>query len=323
MMQISTIYGEISTPDWEDDLIVRTLRTLGEWSYTEQLLAAQLVRRGDALWDGGAFVGTFGIGVTQIAAAQGRAPQSLLAIEPGAELRAPLLANLGRVRACKASLEPVAIGPANGRLRALAADQASENHGGIAYAEDDGAGEDAGAVPSAALWQVRQRHGAYDVLKIDLEGGENRALRDEFDYLAAAHPVIWAECNEALESIALLEAMVSAGYEPLYLAFPAFRKDNFRGTTDIPYPMAHEAVLLAAPPERLAAFRPGAVGAEVICRPVKTSWDLRQALWATPRWARPEWEDLSRAELVALLGRVTRGEDLRLFLNDRLEGSEG
>ena len=148
---------------------------------------------------------------------------------------------------------------------------------------------------------------------------EVEALKGDFDYIRARKPVIWAECNEALSSLLLLEALVAAGYAPHYLAFPAFRRANFRGLTDLPYPMAYEAALLAAPPDRLAQLDVSGLGEEVIVKPVTTSWDLRQALWTTPRWAEPAWVNAPRLELIAMLGRMSRGEDLRAFLNDAPE----
>ena len=60
MRHTHTIYGKMAVPDWPDDLIVRSLDSLGEWAYLEQQILAQLVRTDDVLWDGGAFLGTFG-----------------------------------------------------------------------------------------------------------------------------------------------------------------------------------------------------------------------------------------------------------------------
>lgn len=318
MQKHQTIYGEIDSPDWPDDLIVRSLAAQGEWSYIEQILAARLVRQGDAIWDGGAFLGTFGLGVAQIAAAGGRMPSSLLAIEPGLDLGPCVETNLARNAPCPARLASFAIGPASGHLLEVSLDHADQNHGALAYAVAAGDTTQP-TIESRALWELRNDHGDYDFLKLDIEGMEIDAIRGDFDYLKDRRPVIWAECNEAPSSVLLLEAMVALGYEPVYLAFPAFRRDNHGGNPDLPFEMAYEAVLLAASPDRLAGFD-ARVGAEVtIMRPVRSSWDLRQALWATPRWANPEWVAMSRPELIALMGRLSRGEDLGRFLNDRLD----
>ncbi|MCU0906648.1 MAG: FkbM family methyltransferase [Rhodobacteraceae bacterium] len=316
MPELDTIYGRIAAPDWPDDIILRSLAELGEWSFVEQQILARLVRAGDVLWDGGAFLGTFGIGVAQIAAAAGTPLSRLVAIEPGADLRPFVTANLDRNAPCDSLLIPSALGATEGRLLPMATE--AGNHGALAYGTVGAETTADAGVDCQPLWQLRARHGDYTVLKLDVEGMEIEALKGDFDHIRDHKPVIWAECNESLSSLLLLEGMVAAGYAPRYIAFPAFRRANFRAEARLPYLMAYEAALLAAPPDRMALLDVSDLGEEIIVRPVTSAWDLRQALWATPRWADPAWANASRAELVALLGRMSRGEDLGRFLNDAL-----
>lgn len=311
MQTYDTIYGQITAPDWSDDLIVRSLSVLGEWSYLEQQILARLVRKGDVLWDGGAFLGTFGIGVAQIAGRSGQSLARLVAIEPGAELRPFLANNLQRNATCDHMLVACAVGSAAGRL--VPADVLAGNHGALAYHTTDKADEETPVVECLPMWHLRERYGDYDILKLDVEGMEVEALKGDFEFIRDRKPLIWAECNEAMSSLLLLEALVAAGYAPHYLAFPAFRQANFHAQIDLPYPMAYEAALLAAPPDRLAQLDVSGLGEEIIVKSVTTSWDLRQALWATPRWAQPAWTTASRAELIALLGHLTRGDSLGAF----------
>jgi FkbM family methyltransferase len=314
MQEHDTIYGRITTPDWPDDIIVRSLSSLGEWSYLEQQILARLVREGDVLWDGGAFLGTFGIGVAQIAERTGQPLARLVAVEPGAELRPFLADNLQRNVTCDQVLVACALGAVAGRL--MPSHVIGTNHGALAYHAADQTEEDTAGVECLPLWHLRAQYGGYDILKLDVEGMEVEALKGDFENIRDHKPVIWAECNEALSSILLLEALVAAGYAPRYVAFPAFRRANFHGRTDLAHPMAYEAALLAAPTDRLAQLDVTDLGEEIIVKPVTTSWDLRQALWATPRWADPAWTTASRAELIALLGRLSRSEALGAFLND-------
>lgn len=319
MQEFHTIYGQIAAPDCPDDLILRSLSSLGEWSYVEQQILARLVHTGDVLWDGGAFIGTFGIGVLQIATQAGRQPAQLIAIEPGADVRPSLAENLRRNVTCAHELLPFAIAASAGRLiPALPADRISDNRGALAYHAPDAGDRAYGSdsVESFTLAQMRALHGDYDILKLDLEGMELDALKGDFVHIAARKPVIWAECNEALTSLALLEGLVAAGYAPQYVAFPVFRRRNFRGLIDLPYPMAYEAALLAAPPDRLEQLDVTGLGEDIIVKPVVSSWDLRQALWSTPRWAEAAWTTASRPELIALLGRMSRSESLAAFLDD-------
>jgi len=354
--QFKTKYGFIQTPDWQDDLIVTSLAKHGEWAFVEHHLFATLIRKGDRVWDGGAFLGTFGIGAAQIAAEHGQKPAFLLAIEPGAEINICLQANLQWNSPCPWDLASCAISLNEGILQAVT--EAEANHGSRAYHQitdtthDDAThdsevsgfakldgdapvakgpasntmdqaphsdAEGSGApvqVEGFPLWRLRALHGDYECMKLDIEGMEFEALKSDFDYIRDKKPVIWAECNESPASLKVLEAMLALGYYPVYVAFPAFRSDNFNRNPDQIYPMAYEAALVAAPPDRLADFDPvaAAPGYEIIVHHVQNEWDLRKALWATPRWAMADWAKMKRSELIAIMGRQARGETLDRFL---------
>lgn len=310
-MTMPSIYGEIDTPEWTEDLICRSLREYGEWAYVEHSLFAMLIAEGDRVWDGGAFLGTFGLGAAQTSAAAGRPPSFLLAIEPSSDLAGHLAGNLTRNAPCRAAVETCAVGAKEGRLRAKS--QANGNHGATAFVQETSSGEGA-PVACQPLSQLRRQHGDYDCLKLDIEGMELDALRGDFQYIKTHRPVMWVECNENAESLEVLGALKALDYDLLYVAFPAMRKDNFRGNPNMIYPMAYEAALVAAPPERLALLNLDAWQGTVIVRPVRTHGDLRQAMWATPRWSMPEWVEMSNPELIALLGRERRGERKKDFL---------
>jgi FkbM family methyltransferase len=284
----------------------------GEWAFAEQLLISRLILADDVVWDVGAFLGTFGIGVTRLSET---APAKLVAVEPSAALYPHLLANLERNAPCPFQIAPFAAGATSGRLRPCSG-TGEGNAGAIAYEAATDGTEAEGDVICKSLQDLRAEYGDYDVLKLDIEGMENDAIRGDIDYILNHRPVIWAECNESLSSILLLEALIWLKYEPVYVAFPAFRRQNFNGSTEAIYPMAYEAVLLAAPPKRLTSFHAEVPGEDIIVRPVKTSFDLRRALWNTPRWSMPEWAELSKPELVARLGRNQRQEELVAFLAD-------
>lgn len=309
MTTIPTAYGNLSVPDWDSDLIVRMLRTNGEWAFAEQLLLAPLIRPQDRVWDVGAFLGTYGIGLAQLAP---HPPARLLAVEPGDNLFPHLLANLQKNAPCPFDIARCAVGEKTGRLRIKGRSQ-DDNAGALAF-EPDAQGD--GTIPCKSLPDLRAEHGGYDVLKLDVEGMENDVLRGDIAFIKKHQPVIWAECNETTSSIALLEALVWLGYEPLYVGFPYSRYGNFHHATEKPFPMAYEAALLAAPKDRMAAFTGKVAGEDIIIQPVRTSYDLRRAMWSTPRWSLDEWEQLSKPQLVALLGHQLRNEDLLHFLNN-------
>lgn len=300
-----TLYGPLSAPDRQDDLIIRALQTLGEWGAVEVALVAAMMKPDEVLYDVGAFLGTFGLGIAR------QVPlRHLVAVEPNPLLVPHLTENLTRNLACRFEVVSTAVGLQNGVL-GVAGDDTSNlgAHHFTATVEPD-----APVVESRSLRSLRDTHGDYSVLKLDVEGLEYDVLRSDYKYLTTVKPLLWVECNEDARSFDILQAMKSIGYEPLYVAFPAFRTANFRNSSDLIYPMAYEAALLGAPRERLSRLPSSVDGEIILARPVANRFELRRALFDTPRWSRAEWLSMNRAELIARLGRLQRGETLDKFL---------
>lgn len=307
---LDTLYGALRIPDWPDDLIVRSLRQLGEWCAAESNLAAVLLEPGETLWDGGAFLGTFALGV-----AARSAPARVVAIEANPAVRAALAHNLALLP-FPSELVAQGLGARPGWL--VPADEDPLNHGATAYRHTENAPGSGPAIRCRSLSELRKTFGDYDFLKLDLEGMELETLRGDLAFLQQRKPVIWTECNERPESLHLLSALKWLKYEVLYVAFPAFRKVNYHRCADLIFPMAYEAALVAAPADRLLRLADQAsdlvLGEDILHRPVATAYDLRRALWDTPRWAQAAWVGLSRAELIARLGRISKGQGLKDFL---------
>lgn len=306
MPQLNSLYGLLDVPDWESDLIIKSLQMYGEWGAAEVDLLAPLVTSGETVWDIGAFLGTFSLGLARLVA-----PGKVLAIEANASLRDSLEANLLRNLPCPATVLNIGIGETDGWIAPRTQEEA-DNHGARAYARAPVETEQ--TIVSKSLRSLRAVEGDYDVLKIDIEGMEHEAMRGDYAYLKARQPIIWAECNEDPGSLQLLGLFKSLGYDPVYLAFPAFPMANFRNASNLSLPMAYEAALLAAPPDRLERLTGTIAGEDIICRPVNTGFELRKALYDTPRWCTPDWASMNRAELIARLGRQKLGMTLGNFL---------
>lgn len=306
-----SLYGELTIPDWPDDLILRSLRDLGEWAEVESQLLARLLPNAPRFWDVGAFLGTVSLGVARHCNLT-----SVLAIEANPALGGCLQSNLARNFAGPSKVVTAGVGPDEGWLSPVAQPELSVNHGAQSYSFSVTRPAEVGpaAIPCKSLRQLRALHGDYDAIKLDVEEMESAVLLADQAYIRAHQPVIWAECNEALSSLDLFGALKWLGYAPLYVAFPVFRKANFRGRSELIYPMAYEAALVGAPVALVEAFDPRIVGEDIICRPVNTGFDLRRALFDTPRWCTPAWAAMNRAELIAELGRVKTGTQLSRFL---------
>lgn len=308
---IETAYGPLSVPDWPDDLIVKALRLQGEWALSEQIVFSSLLRDTDVMLDVGGFLGTFGLGATQRAKVP---PARLITLEPNPAIYEHLKANLEQNAPCPIDIVPFAIARNGGTLE-VDAGSGDRNAGGLSYHEvEDEAAVTSQTVKAISLQELRAEFGPYEVAKLDVEGMETEAILGDMDFIRETKPVIWAECNESQGSIELLEALSWLGYEPIYVAFPAARMKNFKGSDEPFLPMAYEAALLAAPPDRLEHFVAEVEGEDIISTPVTTSFELRKALWSTPRWSEESWARMNRAELIALLGRRQIGSTLDDFL---------
>jgi FkbM family methyltransferase len=311
--RLKTLYGEMCTPEWPDDLIIRSLKQLGEWAAAEPILASYLIEPGETLWDAGAFLGTFALGL-----AKETRPGRVHAVEANSELEPFLTANLENLP-CTTTVSICGLGRKTGWLSV--ADENLKNHGATAYTYQPTKPEgDTWACPCQTLAQMRRAQGDYDMIKLDLEGMELDALTGDTKYLKERAPIIWAECNESQDSLKLFSALKWLGYDVLYVAFPAFRTANFNASADLIYPMAYEAALVAAPKARLDALVSAAPqlvpGEDILCRHVETAYELRRAMFDTPRWANAEWIALSRAELIARLGRRDQKTVISNFLSE-------
>lgn len=310
-MQLDTLYGPLDVPEWPEDLILDALRRTGEWAATEAAIFAQVIPNDTMLWDCGAFVGSFSLGVAKL-----RRLSGVLAVEANPALAPFLKSNLSRLAPCPATVVSGGVAMQDGCITARPPKNAGvDNHGGESYEFTGPAPAENGALICHTLKTLRSRHGDYTALKLDIEGMESEALKGDYRFIRENKPVVWVECNESIDSLEILAVLKSLGYDPVYIAFPAFRADNYLDTPDIRFPMAYEAALLAAPATVIDCIDwAHNIFAQTIRRPIATQLDLRKALFDTPRWGRAEWAELSKPELIARLTRALSDQTLPDFL---------
>jgi len=105
-----------------------------------------------------------------------------------------------------------------------------------------------------------------------------------------------------------------ADLNPHYVAFPSYRKSNYRGRTEHNFPIAYEAALVGGRSEVFAAADWSVDGEEILVTRVESAYQLRKAMWQTPRWGHASWANLSKLELLAMLTRLMRKENFDEFL---------
>lgn len=305
---VASIYGDIAVPH-SGDLIRRFLEAYGEWGYCEALLLGPLLQPKQLVFDIGAFIGTFSLGIAHLGAGQ------VVAVEANERAVRLLRRNLSAL--CKAphQVVPAAVGAAIGAATCVSSDET--NLGATSWATVQ-TGEEpemsSSRVAQTTLAALRAEFGSYQLVKLDIEGAEGAALLGDADWIGQNKPTIWAECNESIRSLELLETMCSLNLAVMFVAYPSWRRQSFKRPQEEIFPLAYEAALLAGSPESLSRFRADAAGEELIVDRVSDVDHLRELLWRTPRWATKPWPALSRLELVALLGRGQKGERFEEFL---------
>lgn len=304
--ELTTIYGPLVVPDAPEDLIVRHLSAFGEWAWLEAAFCGQFVDAAAVVYDVGACLGTYSLGVAPCG------PAKIVAVEANPDLIPLLTENLRRNCAGVAHVVVNAAVGLAGETQGATFAVAPGNIGASQVTHDPERGSGVRLRPLHAL---RREHGDYGLLKLDIEGMELEAFRSDAVWIRDNKPVIWLECNETPSTQPLFGALKWAGYDIFYFAFPAFRKGNFNANPEPVFPCAYEAALLGIAPGAAPELSREARENDCLLVPVPEYSALKAAMWRTPRWARPEWANLTRPELIALLGRAERGQKLASFLS--------
>lgn len=307
MSDIETRYGMISVPDGDSDVIVEFLSRYGEWAWMEARFIASLLVPGARVLDGGAYLGTFGLGLA------GLLDLGLLCCVEGNPSVFPLLQrNLKQRAGCPAlALNRVLAGPIAPTRMWMAE---PGNLGSTTFGIGNGTLKHGPLPDPIGLDELIQQHGPFDLIKLDVEGMEAQILASGAEILSAGGTTLWVECNEDPRSLELGALLLSWRLPTYYFAFPSFNPGNCKGEREAVFPWAYEAGLLVAP--RIPpVLMPELEAAGCFLVPIGSEPDLRSAMWRTPRWGRREWEHAgTRSEMAALVGRALREETFESFL---------
>jgi FkbM family methyltransferase len=310
---LQTRYGTLQVPGG-NDLISRFLREFGEWAWLEASFVGGFVDKGSRVLDGGAYIGSFTLGLHD------RHPERVVAVEANPEVLGLLRHNLGALASPWAVVEHGLLGDGRSPV-SLPQMTHTDNLGSMSFVRAAGTSDKAAADPAAAMIDalsiasLRQRHGAFDLIKLDIEGGELAALQADAEWLRAERPSLWLECNEDPAVLSLHDYVASLGYEQHYFAFPSFNPENHCRNPHPIFAVAYEAGLLAVKPGTPVKLPDlhARTGCDLVR--LKDRAHLRQCLWLTPRWGQPEWASMPRHRLLAMCSRLHRGQSFSDFLN--------
>lgn len=303
MVELQTRYGRLQVPDNENDLIGRFLRTYGEWAPHEVQFVAGAIKAGARVADVGAFVGTFGLGL------MAHLPlDSVCFVEANSRILPLLQSNVGRNATAPSTVVDAAIIPASMR-GAVAASIEAGNAGSFSLGGSETMDRTPAEVVACQLTlrELRAQHGPFDLIKLDVEGLENALLQDDSEFIASGAAKLWVECNESLASISLCQTLLDVGLDVYYCAFPVFSNYNYNGSSERIFPWAYESGLWAT---RGAAPLMDAQLIEAGCflNRIRSTTDLRQQLWDTPRWSPVDWSGQTLATIVARAYHTILGE---------------
>ena len=199
------------------DLVDRAIMTSG-WETRELEWVRANLRAGDTFVDVGAHHGLYSIHAAKLVGSEGR----VIAVEPNPPSLERLRANIALNRLNNVTVEPVAFGQTEGKLRLFSSAAENTALASLSEANARQAGESTQSVevPVIPMDTVMARLGAkrIRVIKIDTEGAEVLVLKGAMETLRTHRPALVMEVVEHQlrnlgSSVAELEALLAtAGY---------------------------------------------------------------------------------------------------------------
>ncbi|WP_137222101.1 FkbM family methyltransferase [Shewanella sp. MEBiC00475] len=292
----------------DGDLISKFLKEYGEWAYLECEFVSTIITAGASIFDLGAFIGTFSLGLNTFSK-----DNRYLAVELNPEcwtvLDRNLSSNLNNYFVFKGIVTD-----SNSKLTEVDLSWDLYNQGSTNL-NGEGSCNKKIVVETSTIRNLADRYFIPDLIKLDLEGGELQALKSTQNWISQHKPILWIECNEGHESLDIYSWLDWMGYEVYYFAFPSHNPDNFFSNPTALFPFAYEAGLLAFEKGKVEPALSESLSQKgCILQRVDSKQSLKKALWQTPRWCHKDWLGLTHAQLIALLTRNFKEVSFESFL---------
>ncbi len=228
----------------------QSLQTYGEWAENELGFMQALIPRGATVVDVGAYIGTHTLAFAHFVGPDGR----VISLEPQDESFALLKRNVAASRLTHVQLE-----------HAAAANYADALHTPVMHITEKESFGSASLrrfdVPpqNIVVGQDQQREELVSVrvlaidalelpacilIKIDVEGLEDRVISGSEKTIKRLSPVIYAECNSVANGMKTFEIMRKFGYEVRMHVVDAFNRGNFLGVAKNIFGTARETALV-------------------------------------------------------------------------------
>jgi FkbM family methyltransferase len=225
----------------------RALLVYGEYGEREWQLLAQLCRPGAHVVEVGANIGSLTVPLARAVGPRGR----VVALEPQPVVFWNLCANLVLNELTQVEPIPVGCAEAAGRMKLPAIDYGRDgNFGGVSLkdAEAPGGGCDVEVRRLDELIGPRR----VDLIKVDVEGMEERVLIGAEGILERDRPSLYLENDRVDRSPALITRLEQLGYRLWWSLPPLYNPANFRGNPADLYPRVVSVNMLAVHESRPA-----------------------------------------------------------------------
>lgn len=237
-----------------DIYIGSSLIHYGEYSELEWLVLARYCRQGDVVVEVGANMGAHTVALAKRVAPGGR----VVAIEPQPIIFQTLCANLALNSLLNVDAFNCAVGGTRTVLRMPRVDYtATGNFGGVSLSEHGG-GQGSRNVRVEPLDSLLSDYARVDLVKIDVEGMEEAALRSGAQVIERFRPVLYVENDRVEKSRSLIETLAEMGYRMWWHIPALFNSDNYFGNPHNLYPRIRSFNMLcvhrAAAPETPEGF---------------------------------------------------------------------
>ena len=230
-----------------DVFIGRALDLYGEWCEGELSLFGQILRPGHVVVDAGAHLGTHTVFFARCVAPEG----TVVALEPQRLIFQLLCANVALNGLTNVICLQAAGAEARGIIMVPTLDPGLKQNFGAFAIEGYTTGDSVSAIPLDDLQLVR-----CDLIKVDVEGMEEKVLQGARQTLQRLRPVLFVEHNSEDRCPNLLGLLGSLGYRAFWHIEPYYNPENFFGNPANCFAgLEPEANLLCLPSE--ATIDPG------------------------------------------------------------------
>lgn len=232
-----------------DAYIGRSFDLYGEFSEDEVRLFAKLVSPGDTVLDVGANIGAHTIPLAHQVGPTGK----VYAFEPQRMSYYCLCANVIRNGLAQVYCHHAALGETSGTIAVPELDYAQRHNFGGVSLDDVSANGPTSTVPLMTLDSLGLT--ACRLIKIDVEGMEQRVLAGAVETIRRCRPFLYVEDDRRDKSHALHEFVRSLGYEIVLHTPSLFRPDNFRKNSTNIFGNIASLNILCRPKEVELSFR--------------------------------------------------------------------